>query len=503
MKTKTYKLLLMTLMVIGLITYSCADLNVINTVEPDSGQVQSKAEDLMGLAGGAFRVAVNAAQEYDGPALSMQNMADQMTCSWGNSAMRDLGKEPRLGFNNTVTYAYFPIVSVPWGAWYSAVSSVNDVLKAVYGGKINFGKDVKMVKAWCYFVSGASHSYVGLTYDKGSLINWDTDLASLTFLPWQDVINGSLVLLDSAIAICDAEAAKPGGGFTLPLSWVGGQTMTAAGLSKLANSYAARTMVYSSRNKTHNEALSWTKILSYANKGITTNFSPIVGSNYDWYDIYWAQGCYSGWARIDCRIINIFNHSYPSRWGDGNTAGYGQPTSSDARLLSDFQYLPAQSFPPDRGYYFFSSYRYKRYDYINVSNFGGDNLPKPVMLAWENEMIKAEALVRTGSIPAAVAVLNSPTGARKVRGGLTDVTATVAADVLRFIWDEKDVELIFSGMGISFFDMRRTDRLLTGTILHFPIPATELEIANYPRYTIDGTPDGINISNGGWTGYTK
>jgi hypothetical protein len=75
--------------------------------------------------------------------------------------------------------------------------------------------------------------------------------------------------------------------------------------------------------------------------------------------------------------------------------------------------------------------------------------------------------------------------------------------VLRIIWDEKDIELFDTGVGIGYFDMRRTDRLLTGTILHFPVPATELEIANIPIYTIAGSPDGENISNGGWTGYTK
>jgi hypothetical protein len=498
MKTRTYKFLLLTLMVMGLMTYSCADLNVENLTEPDSAKALKNPEDLKGVAGGAFKVVHTAAQEYDGPALSMGGMADQTSCSWGNAAMRDLGKEPRLGFNNKLTYAYFPIVRVPWGAFYSSISSVNDVLKAIEGGMVfgPNGSETKMVEAWCYFVSGAAHSYVSLIYDKGNLINFDSDVATLELLPWQDIADGAVALLDKAIAICDANE------FTLPASWVAGQTMNSAGLSKLANSYAARTIVYSSRNKAHNIAQDWTKVLGYANKGITTDFKPEIGDGYNWQDLYFAQGCYSGWVRIDCRIINIMNHSYPSRWADGNTAGYGEPTSADARLLSDFQYLSAQSFPPDRGYYWFSSYRFKRYDNV-ISSVWYGNKPKPSFLAWENEMLKAEALVRTGNIPGAVAILNSATGARKVRGLLPDVTATAADDVLRIIWDEKDVELIFTGMGIGYFDMRRTDRLQTGTILHFPVPATELEIANIPVYTIDGAPDGINISNGGWTGYTK
>jgi hypothetical protein len=128
MKTKTYKILLMTLMVMGLVTYSCADLNVENLVEPDSGKALKNPDDLKGVAGGAYKVIHTAAQDYDGPAMAMAGMADQTSCSWGNAAMRDLGKEPRLGYNNSKTYAYYPVVSKPWAAFYSSISSVNDVL---------------------------------------------------------------------------------------------------------------------------------------------------------------------------------------------------------------------------------------------------------------------------------------------------------------------------------------------------------------------------------------
>lgn len=38
MKTKTYKFLLMTMMVMGLLTYSCADLTIENLVDPDSSK---------------------------------------------------------------------------------------------------------------------------------------------------------------------------------------------------------------------------------------------------------------------------------------------------------------------------------------------------------------------------------------------------------------------------------------------------------------------------------
>jgi hypothetical protein len=499
MKTKIYKLTIAVIAVMGFMIQSCADLNVTNLTEPDSARALANPEDLKGLAGGALKVAHTAAQDYDGPAMAMDVMADHSTCSWGNSAMRDLSSEPRKGFNNSLTYPYFPVIRAPWESWYSAISSVNDVLKAIEKDGVKIGPDGAdnpMVLAWCYFVSGVTHEYLGLTFDKANVIFWDSDLSTLTLQPWQDLIDASITLFDKAIEIADANE------FVIPTTWVAGQTITNVELSRLANSFAARALVYGSRNKAHNDAVDWTKVLNYTNKGIQQDFAPEIGDKYNWNDTYFAQLTYSGWGRVDNRIVNILDHSKPSRWADGNTAGYGIATSTDHRLVTDFEYLSQQAFNPTRGYYHFSSYRHVRYAYVTASVWYGDK-PKPTFLAWENELMKAEAKLRKGDVPGAVAILNSPTGARKVRGQLPDVTSTVAADVLRIILDERDIELFFTGMGISYFDMRRTDRLLTGTILHFPVPATELEITNVPVYTISGSPDGINISNGSWTGYTK
>jgi len=72
--------------------------------------------------------------------------------------------------------------------------------------------------------------------------------------------------------------------------------------------------------------------------------------------------------------------------------------------------------------------------------------------------------------------------------------------LLKAIFYERDIELIQTGFGIAFFDMRRRDMLQPGTLLHFPIPAKELMVMNMPLYTFGGVAnaDGINTSNGGW-----
>jgi starch-binding outer membrane protein, SusD/RagB family len=507
MKTKLNKLAFALILTMGLLTFGCADLVVENLNEPDSSKALANPDDLTSLAGGAFRTLHNAMQEYDGPALSMVVMADQGTCSWGNAAMNDLSHEPRTDTRmvNSLTYAYFPIIRVFWEDSYASISAVNDVLRAIEEKGIQMGEggaDTEMVRAWSYFVSGVAHGYLGLTYDQGNLIKWDTDLETLELTPWQTLIDGSLELLDQAISIAN------GNSFEIPAKWLGGESYTNAELSQLASTYAARILTYSSRNKAHNEGIDWNKVLSYASNGIQKPLKPELGDNYDFYDMYLVYQRYPGWGRVDHRIINLMDPDYPSRWpmdasGSWTTADGqdpGQAESDDARLLSDFGYLPENAFPADRGYYHWSHYRYKRYDDVFTSVWYGSK-PKSSMLVWENEMLKAEAMVRTGNVAGAVSILNDPNGSRKLRGQLPDVTATSAPDVLWTIFYERDVDLMDSGMGIGFFDMRRRDMLQRGTILHYPVPMTELEIIQAPIYTIGGTePDGENVSNGSWTG---
>ncbi|MEE4214457.1 MAG: hypothetical protein V2I34_05285, partial [Bacteroidales bacterium] len=91
-------------------------------------------------------------------------------------------------------------------------------------------------------------------------------------------------------------------------------------------------------------------------------------------------------------------------------------------------------------------------------------------------------------------------GPRKVRGECADV-GSGDANLLRYILDEKDIECFLTGGGTGYYDMRRTDRLQPATLLHFPVPATELEISGLEHYTINAVADGVDGSAGDWSGY--
>ena len=483
---------------LGLLAPACADLEVINETAPDAERALANPSDVMSLAGGAFRTWHNEIQEYEATSMAMAVMADYATCSWGNSAMRDMSWEPRINsFPNTLTYSYFPTIRSQWQESYAAIAAANLAL-----GRLNEGMDFgsaennALVEAFSYFVSGVSHGYIGLVFDQGNIIPWDADISTLELQPWEELVTAGLDLLDQAIALCNSNS------FTVPVKWVGGQSFTNVELGQLANGYAARIMAYQSRTKAHNEALDWNKIKSYAQNAIDFDFAPELGDAYDWYDMYWMYLRYSGWGRVDMRIINEMDHNYPSRWPLDGVWPDGDPEEADpvdARLLTDFEYLASNAFPPDRGYYHFSHYRYSRYDYVSQNVWYGDQ-PLPTFKAWEVKLLIAEALYRTGDIAGAVDILNDPEGPRKVRGQLPDVDQ-VRDDVLRLILDEKDIECYLTGACIGYYDMRRTDRLQPATLLHFPVPATELEIVGLPHYTINAIADGVDGSAGNWTGW--
>jgi hypothetical protein len=122
------------------------------------------------------------------------------------------------------------------------------------------------------------------------------------------------------------------------------------------------------------------------------------------------------------------------------------------------------------------------------------------MLAYENSLFKAEAMARLGNIDGALAIINNGPRTDPDRGNLPDATAANLDDFLKILFYERDIELIQTGFGIAFFDMRRRDMLQKGTMLHFPVPGRELMALQLSIYTFGGitNADGVNTSNGGW-----
>src|SRR5690606_38705256 len=320
---------------------------------------------------------------------------------------------------------------------------------------------------------GAALGNLALVFDRVFASDETGTLNEGEPLQFQQAVELSLSKLDLAI-----EAANEGD-FTVSNNIVYGKTLSNTEWSQFLNTYAARVLVMSARNADQRANLDWNRVLEYTQNGLTYDFA--VGQ--DGWDQWWPDhiiySIYPGWGRVDMRIINMMDPSTTAHWPD-NVNTFPASSSEDDRLATDFEYLASQAFAPDRGYYHFSTYRHSRYHDILTSGYVTDLYE---MLKAENDLYMAEAHLYLGNLTEAAAIINS--GTRVTRGGLAPVAADAEA-IADAIHYERMIELMNTGMGLGFFEMRGTDNLQAGTPLHFPVPGSALNAAGLPNYTFGG-----------------
>lgn len=471
---------------------ACEDLIVENLNDPDFDTAFSNPNDIKGVAGGLINRWFQNNQEYDGPGLALWTAADAGTCSHGNAGMQDFGNEPRIAFDNKPSYSNAIITEDYYNTLFSVLSQSNDVLAQTINNEVEMDDgSTDLVNAVAYFTQALSLGYLGLLYDKAFVITHETDLSvEIETSPYQDLLAAALVSLDKCISICNS------GSFTIPSEWLPGESWTSTEFGQLASSYAARFLVYGARNKAQDDATDWAKVYNYAKNGIQKDFAPLA-DDIKWYSLYQAYSNFGGWGQIDMYVINLMDPNMPNKFPASglftDLPNNGQATSDDARLETDYEYLSSCPFRAERGYYHFSSYRYSRLDKYLVTW----TEPMPVYYKAENDYFLAEAALRTGKTQEAADVMNA--SARVTRGNLAPLSAD-AAQITVAIHYERMVELMLSGMGIQYFEMRKENLLQAGTLLHWPIPGSQLEVMQMKYYTY-GPGVGVageDYSNGGW-----
>ncbi len=484
----TYFIIVLLVTTFGL-TSCHKDLDEVNLNEPDNERLLSEPEGVYLLAEGSFFNWYMTVTSSISPRMAMWTMADNGTCSWANSGMFHLSSEPRAAFDNTTSYTYAYIFEAYYADLYGTLQMANNVLGAIDDG-MEFGengKDTKMLQSFSYFIQGTSLGYIGLVYDQAFIVLDTSDATTVPLSPYSDVMKAAVESLDKAIEIANNN------NFTVPENWINGSEYSSAEIAELASGFAARLLISGSRNKAENDQINWSKVLEYANNGMKRDLAPYM-DNVTWKSWYRYYTVRPGWARIDARIINLMDERYPWRFPDDGIAP-PPAQSDDNRLETDFTFNSVNNMKPERGYYHFSNYEYTRYPY-SITTYTGEVVEFSVS---EIDLMKAEAYAELGDLNQAVQIINA--GTRTTRGHLSPLNAESSKEkVLEAIFYERDIELIQTGFGIAFFDMRRRDMLQPGTMLHFPIPAKELMVMQMPLYTFGGiaNADGVNTSNGGW-----
>jgi hypothetical protein len=494
-----------------LLAAACEPLDTVNKNDPDRTDIVAAGGDLLAVLHSGYAAWWRGVHE-DHPVIALSVAADAYGMAWRDWGANRMGKEPRTAYNNRSAEEvdYKEIAEAPWFGCLSAVSSANDVLLALEDGVSvdNGGPQDRTIRAAAHLLRGLAWGYLGLIFDQAILAEDLIDPTQpLVFTPYPGMIDAAVTELDTAIGI----ARTAGGDFTH--SFFQGLTLRDSAFIELCHSYAARFLTQWPRTATEAGQVDWQAVLDYAEQGLSYDFAPLADGNL-WMSyqkhVFAETGQGPFWARVDQRLIAAMDPSQPTRYPEVVAEGEApltnpQATSKDQRLQTDFLYLETVNFPADLGEWHRSHYKHNRNQ--SDPSFAGDGStggPMPVFLAADNQLLRAEALLRLNRKSEAIKLIN--TGTRVQRGQLPPLSeGATPAEVERAIIYERAIELLSTAPMGLWFDRRRTaprlnyrdvddlGGLQTGTPAQLPVPADELNIQSMEPYNFGGPndPEGI------------
>lgn len=525
------------------------NLDVENPNAPDARRAFSDPAGLEQLLGGAFRTWVETRGDYFG-AMPMNTMADNLTASWNNAALRfysSVGVEcaQRCGWTNSATApeaAGGPTVEGQWYGYYTVLSAATDVLRAIDDGLCfddNCATDNTVTArntTIAKMLQGMALSGISLIYDQGFIVDETTDLsnpAGLQFAP-----RGAV--RDAAIAkFNEAHSAAGTRTWSTPAAWMGvggGRSYTREQIQRVIRTMQAEVLALHARDAGENAATSWSQVTTFASQGISSGTPFEFEFFIDPSGAQCGLDCVKTWGnsigtmRVDTRVASAITTNHVHPWPEA-TGGNPCPITSNDRRVGDGSWGPADNFngfrtraatsnagtdfacsgvvifPAARGQYHQSNLvfiRYSRLAYEGESLPGEDGTGQdPFYTRWMNDLLWAEGLLRqtpANPVLAAQRINNSRVG----RGGLVPLTGAEGTPaLLAALRYEQDIEFMAQGP-TSFMNRRRADgdcapftfrgftatcdgSLITGTPRHMPVPAKELDVLVRSVYTFGGT----------------
>ncbi|BAH37763.1 MAG TPA: RagB/SusD family nutrient uptake outer membrane protein [Gemmatimonas aurantiaca] len=510
---------------------ACGDnLAVTNLNNPDVQRAYSTPAGIEGVIAGIGVQVFNAQRATESVNTQARILSGENIASVANFGMAARSALPRsiisneLGNDNQVgNIANFNTFTRQSRSASNGVAAVNRLVAS--GGTIGSTAQNARAKAFGFLMLGHALGNLALAYDSAAIVTPATPSEEVPGLSAAPAVGAaSLAMLDSAIA--QARLTVTGSnGFPLPTTWLNGQALSADGFIRYARSLKARYRAGVARTPAQRGSVAWAEVIADATNGITADFTINVGGGSGWTAAYdmtqmyvtggWhavpyfyygmadVSGAYDAWLAVDVGSRRAFTVVTPDkRWPAGDTRTAQQAAGPTNTLPTGvyFRNRPTGDDVPLVGPGD-SQYDHRRYGASNLNNSTG---PYTEMSKTEIDMLAAEGYIRTGNIPAAVALIN----VTRVKNGLEAIptnisatapistsascvprvpqgpnfTSTACGTVLEAMKYEKRMETAYTGYMIWFADNRGWGDLVTGTVVEWPVPYQEMQVRQQKYY---------------------
>lgn len=514
---KIVKLFFALLMILSIGMVSCDSLEVENLNAPDRERALANPSDLLQILKGGTVDLFWGTTDLHGVWAGL--LSDQSTATNKYLAFWDFAEEPRMAFNNSVTYDASGFSRYCWNSLNSTVVSANSIIQAIADGivleevsgsdTIDRTSDAEIA---AYFIKGAAQGFLGAWYDKGYIVDIDSDLGALEFVDYKALIAAGLANIQTAIDKANAASS-------LTFDFMLKVDMDKARFIQMCNSYRAKIAISEARTKDETIQTPYATISSWVDAGFDTDFTINTSPNdwwhngLDWYTYRLSSADGAGYIPTDHKIMHLINPNHYEKYYHPDTGFYAPLVTNDMRFHTTTvfngtqgYYFYVQNFGylnPNRNRYLFTVYTNNKWWNFNQIYVDPD-YPNPIFLTYEGDLIKAECDLKGGSTAGTLAVMNDPTGPRKALGMLPDVTIANEAEAINYLHLEHSFELDHAAMAVGQWAfMRRWDLLQKGTPLHAPVPARELEATGKEIYTFGGVDNATNPGTATGTGAWK
>ena len=521
---------------LALAVSACGDpLNVVNINNPDVERAYSTPEGIEAVVAGLGVQVYNRQRTNEGVNTQSKVFSGESFTTVNNFGGAPRAAIPRTPISNSLgndiqagNRDHFQNFSVQTRTASNAVAAIDRLMAS--GGTIGSVGEDQRARSFGYFMLGQALANLSYAYDSAAIVTPATPSDEIPPLSgYADVNAAAVAMLDSAEAAA-VLAASDNSNFTMPSTWLSGNSFTRTEFLQLIRSIRARVRAGAARNPAERAAVDWTKVIADATTGITSNFVTEVGGSTGWSGAYhvsqsyvtggWHQapmyyygmadtsGLYGQWLATPRDSRAAFLVQTPDlRWPQGATRAAQVAESPSSVQIPAARYMrnrpPGEDVPI--GGWGQSFYDHRRWGFIRVNSNSGGLVE---MSRAESDLLAAEGYIRAGNFAAAAPLIDRsrtahglPALAGVVTDGTTPVpggtacvpqvpvaptyTTTACGNMMEALKYEKRMETAFTGYMQWFNDHRGWGDMIEGTPLEWPVPYQEMQARRSPFY--DGT----------------